>query len=55
MGELNDCCIICKYSKESYEDIVGDSGYPETILVRRCPFVNDAIVDDDFLCEKFEN
>ena len=55
MSELNDCCIICKYSEEIYEDIVGDNGCPETILVRRCPVVNDTIVDDDFLCEKFEN
>lgn len=55
MDEFNDCCIMCKYSEESYEDIAGDNEVPEAILVRRCPFVDNAIVDDDFLCEKFEN
>lgn len=47
-------CITCRYSEESYEDILGAGGQPETILVRRCPFVNDEIVNDDFLCGKFK-
>ena len=37
----NQSCITCRYSEESYEDILGAGGQPETILVRRCPFVND--------------
>ena len=48
-------CITCRYSEESYEDILGAGGQPETILVRRCPFVNDEIVNDDFLCGKFKS
>ena len=50
----NQSCITCRYSEESYEDILGAGGQPETILVRRCPFVNDEIVNDDFLCGKFK-
>ena len=37
----NQSCKTCRYSEESYEDILGAGGQPETILVRRCPFVND--------------
>lgn len=51
----NQSCITCRYSEESYEDILGAGGQPETILVRRCPFVNDEIVNDDFLCGKFKS
>lgn len=45
----NQSCITCRYSEESYEDILGAGGQPETILVRRCPFVNDEKV------KKWEN
>ena len=51
----NQSCITCRYSEESYEDILGAGGQPETILVRRCPFVNDEVVNDDFLCGKFKS